>query len=216
MSNRRIVLFVVLGIAYSIYARPIVYGAGSGTSAKRLGSLRVEEFGAYNALGEISQKAGVVIGVDAVLPKAESTITLDFPGGTVANLLDMFVAAAPGYGWSAAADGVIHVSRDGGHVSLLDVVLSYPGAVKKTRRDIWEDIGKRPEILGWLQANRCSRGELFNGKEFRDYNEPISIDAGSLTVEQLLDDVATKSGVNYWAVLQSPANTTCTVHIILW
>jgi hypothetical protein len=186
------------------------------TSAKRVGSLHVEEFGAYNALGEISQKAHVVIGVDAVQPKGESTIVLDFPGGTVAGLLDMFVSQSPDYRWEETNTGILHVSRDNAHVSLLDVQMSYPGAFKKTRREIWEDIAKRPEVEAWMQSNRCVREEFFNGKEFREHNDPISIAPGSLTVAQLLDEVAVKSRVDYWAVLQSPPGTSCRMDIILW
>jgi len=188
----------------------------SNASTKKLDSLRIEQFATYNALGEISEKAQVVIGLDAVEPKSESTINLDFPGGTVADLLNMFVGAVPEYRWWETNSGAIRVSRDGGHVSLLDVVVRYPGMLKKTRRDIWQDIAQRPEVSTWMELNKCSRGEIRNGKEFRDHNEPISIEARSLTVADLLDEVATKSGTNYWAVLRSPAGTSCSIQIILW
>jgi hypothetical protein len=94
--------------------------------------------------------------------------------------------------------------------------MSYPGAVKRSRHDIWEDIAKRPEVRAWMQSSHCTRGELFNGKEFRDHNEPINIQAGSMTVAELLDQVASKSGVNYWAVLQSASDSPCSLQIILW
>jgi hypothetical protein len=190
--------------------------AGGNTSGRKLNSLRIEQFAVYNALGELSEKARIVIGLDSVQPKQESDIVLDFPGGTVADLLDMFVATSPGYRWTETDSGVIHVSRTGAHVSLLDVVMSYPGAVKRSRHDIWEDIAKRPEVRAWMQSSHCTRGELFNGKEFRDHNEPINIQAGSMTVAELLDQVASKSGVNYWAVLQSASDSPCSLQIILW
>jgi len=122
----------------------------------------------------------------------------------------------PDYRWEEDNAGVIHVFRNNAHVSLLDVAISYPGAFKKTRREIWQDIANRPEISAWMNSSGCSRGELFNGKEFREHNDPILVDAGSITVAQLLDDVAVKSGVGYWAVLQSPPGTSCRVDIILW
>lgn len=188
----------------------------STTSARHLSGFHIEQFGTLNALGEMSEKADIVIGLDAIQPKEESTIAFDFAGGAVADLLNTFVSMAQDYTWSETNSGVIHVQRSGAHVTLLDAVLNYPGAVKKTRHDIWQDIAKRPEVLQWMQSNHCTRREFFTGNEFRLHNDPISVKAGSLTVSDLLDEVASKSGTNYWAVLQSPASTPCSVTIILW
>ena len=171
----------------------------------------------YHVLTEISEKANIAIGVEAVQPEEEPTVVLEFPGGTVADLLNMFVAQVPDYTWQEASSGIIHVARANAHISLLDVVMAYPGASKKTRQQIWEDITQRPEVSVWMKSNNCLRGELFHGGEFRVHNDPISIAPGALTVEQLLDDVSLKSGDNYWAVLQSPrSNNPCRVSIILW
>jgi hypothetical protein len=216
MIKQFVVLLMVAAFAHSSGARPSNGPAGSSTSARRLEHLRIEEFGAFNALGEISQKAHVMIGVDAVEPKKESTVVLDFPGGTVADLLNLFVSQEPEYQWAESSAGIIRVSRNNAHVSLLDVVISYPEPFKKTRRDIWEDLGKNPQVSEWMQSSHCSPATLFNGKEFRDHNDPISIEPGSRTVAALLDEVAVKSGVNYWAVLQSAPGTQCYVNIILW
>jgi len=215
MTKQLMYLFLTMIITRTLSSGTAPAGQ-SNASLKRLDRLHIEQFAVYNALGEISQKAQVTIGVDAVEPKQESTVVLDFPGGKVADLLDMFVAAAPDYRWTETSSGVIHVSRTSAHVSLLDVVMSYPGAVKKTRRNIWEDIANRPEVAAWMQSNSCLRGELFNGKEFREHDDPISIGPGSLTLTELLDQVAVKSRVNYWAVLQSPSDTPCRIQIILW
>jgi hypothetical protein len=204
----------------SVFTLSTCLSAGLGTvdekvSMKRVPALHIEQFGAYNALAEISQKAGVAVGVSAVQNK-ESTITFDFPGGTVADLLNMFVSQVPDYAWEENDRGVFHVFRLNNRVSLVNVWLSYPGALKKTRKEIWSDITNRPEISNWLSTNGCTRGEIFTGNEFRDHNDPISIEAGSVTLEQLLDEVAVKSGVNYWAVLQSTSKRPCSVDIILW
>jgi hypothetical protein len=187
------------------------------TSAKRLGQMRIEQYGVYNAAGEIAQKAHVPIGVDAILPAKESNVVLDFQGGTVADLLNMLISRAPDYGWEEADDGVIHVFRKSAQVSLLDMVMYYPGAEKKTRHEIWDDLSNRPEISQWLKANNCSRQEFFAGNEFRSNNEPISIAPGTITVRQLFDEVAVKSGSNSWVVLQSPlSGASCHVSLMLW
>ena len=217
MIRRLVYLSIATLAMQAFYITPDDVAAGAeSTSSKRIDGCRIEEGGAYNALAEISQKAHIVIGVDAVQPEKEPTITLDFPGGTVADLLNAFTAQAPDYRWAEIDGGIIHVFRNHAHVSLTDVVMSYPGANDRTREEIWEDLAKRPEVEAWMNSNRCSRGELFNGKEFRRQNDPISIAPGSLTVAQLLDAVAVKSGVNYWAVLQSPPRKPCQVYVILW
>jgi hypothetical protein len=185
-------------------------------SNKRVEGCHIETFGADNALHDISQKTGVTIGFEAVQPEKEMTFVIDFQGGTLAELLNMFVSQSPDYRWEETDGGIIHVSRSDVHTSLVDVVMDYPGVLKKTREEVWEDIAKRPEVVTWMNSNRCSRGELFNGKEFRSHNDPISIPSGSKTLAQLLDETAVKSGQNFWAVLQSPPSTPCRVDIILW
>ena len=184
-------------------------------SMKEIGACRIEQFGAYHALAEISQKASVAIGVDAAQPEKETTIAFDFPGGTLSDLLNMFVSQAPDYQWEEGRGGIIHVSRRDAHVSLLDVAISYPGVYDKTRQEISQSISDIPEVSAWLNSNHCSRDQFTQGGEFRSHNGPISIGSGSLTVEQVLDEVAVKSGANYWAVLRTRASEPCRLTIIL-
>jgi hypothetical protein len=182
---------------------------------QRVAPIHVEQFGVHNALRSISQKMGVPIGVEMIFePKTEPTLNFDFPGGTVADLLNTLVSHAPGYRWDET-DGMIHVFRNSTHLPIASVTMSYPGVENKSREDIWEDIAQRPEITAWLEANQCARQELFGGREFRTNNAPISIDPGTMTLAQLLDQVAVKSGVNYWAISQTPGKP-CQVSIILW
>ena len=189
--------------------------AGS-ASVARLEALRIEEGAPYAALGEISEKAHIVIGVEAIQPKEEPTVIIDFPGGTVADLMNAFISQAPDYEWEEN-NGAIHVFRKNARVSLVDIQMHYPGADKKTRHEIWDDIANRPEISAWLNSSHCTRQEYFHGKEFKDNNDPISIAPGDMTLKQLLDEVAIKSGDNYWAVLQSPpSGDSCHIAIILW
>ncbi|MGC1361368.1 MAG: hypothetical protein WA826_09350, partial [Silvibacterium sp.] len=156
------------------------------------------------------------IGLEAVIDfRKESTIVLDFPGGTVGDLLNMLVAKAPGYTWKESDDGVIHVS--GRSVpSIGSIVIPYPGADLKTRREIWEDIGELPQMKQWMTLNRCSPRNLMGGWEFKTHNDPISIPPGQMTLAQLLDDVSLKSGSNFWAIVQSPPNEPCWVSVIAW
>lgn len=183
---------------------------------------RVEEFHvgaatAHDALRDIARRANVVIGVEGVQPEKESRIDFDFPGGTVAELLDGFVSQSPDYRWEEVRPGIIHVSRKGAHVSLTDVVVSYPGAHNKNRREMWLELAMRPEVSAWMRSSNCRRGDIFHAKQFQGYRGLISIPSGSVTVAQLLDEVAQQSGVNYWAVLQSPlTDRSCNVFVLVW
>jgi hypothetical protein len=191
--------------------------ANESISVKRIGACHIEQVGAYHALAEIAIKADIPIGVDAILPEKEPSIEIDFPGGTVADLMNAFVAQAPDYSWTDTPRGIVHVSRVGDHVSLLDTVIAYPEAKNKTRQQMWEDIATRPEVSAWMTSAHCTRGELLHGGEFRTHNGPLSIPAGSRTLQGLLDEVTTRSGENYWAVLQSPPSSDiCRVAIMLW
>jgi|SRR5277367_6278947 len=185
---------------------------------KHVGPCHIEQAGGYNALVEISAKSKTVIGVDAVVDyKTEPSIAFDFPGGTLADLLDMFLSQAPGYRWDETDDGVIHVSRSDHDLSALrNLAISYPGAENKTREEIWEDLANRPEISDWLKSAQCTRQEFFNGKEFKNHNGRISIPPGSVTLSQLLDKAAADSGENYWAILKSNSDASCRISIHLW
>lgn len=200
-----------------ILAFLLVHGSqalGQKMSDKKIGAVHVEEFGVYHALADIARKAGVVIGVDAIQPQKEPTVVFDFDGGTVGNLLNMFVSQVKDYQWQEASDGIIHVTRRGAHVSLLDVVIAYPGAHDETREKMSDDISGIPEVSSWLSSEHCSRDQFSQGNEFRSHNGYFSVDNGSLTIQQLLDQIAAKSGANFWAVLQSPQDKPCRISII--
>lgn len=182
---------------------------------KRVGGYHVETVNAQDALHDLAQREAVVIGVDAVLPEKREPIIFDFPGGTVADLLNMFVVQSPGYEWREDR-GVIHVTSS--HVSLTDVVFSYPGARDMKLRLMWEDIVTRPEVAAWLKTNDCRREGFVHPKDFKRHRGLISIPAGSMTVSHFLDEVAIQSGGNYWSVLQrfSPKTHVCYVSVAAW
>jgi hypothetical protein len=195
-------------------------GAASTPAAsnKLVESRHVQAMSAQDVFRDIAQREGVAIGVDAVLPEKEKATVLDFPGGTIADLLNMVVAQFPGYRWREEG-GIIHVSRKDAHVSLADVVVSYPGAQHRTRLEMWMDIHERPEVKAWMKSMNCHPGEEpFHAKNFKPHKGPISIAPGSMTVTHLLDEVALQSGENYWAVLQrsSPMSHSCHVSVIVW
>jgi hypothetical protein len=184
-------------------------------AATAIGSLHIEQDGVYYVLEQMSERAHVPVGVDAIQPAKGGTITLDFSGGSVAELMNLFVSKANDYRW-VEKSGVINVSRVNAGVSLVDVVIDYPGASGKTRQEIWMDIKSRPEVLAWFRDSGCSEFEYLTGQEFRQHNKPITIQPGKLSLRDLLNEVTTESGSGYWAVLQSAPSESCRVSIMPW
>ncbi len=214
--QRVFLLLIIAAFNASVLTSGQVLDKTTIASNRKVGACHIEQFAVYHALAEVAQKTSTPIGIDTIQPSKEKTVTLDFPGGTLADLLNMFVSQNPDYRWSEADSGVIHVSRVSGHVPLLDVMMQYPGANQTTREEIWNAIGTQPEIAAWMNSSHCSRQEFFQGNEFRNNNNRISIPAGTLSLTQLLDYVAVKSGENYWAVLESPIGAPCRISLILW
>ncbi|MGA7924437.1 MAG: hypothetical protein WCA20_00405 [Candidatus Sulfotelmatobacter sp.] len=182
-------------------------------------ALHIEGFLPRVALMDISRKADVAIGFEAVVREGDGKVAFDFPGGTVADLLNAFVAEAPEYRWQEDK-GIIHVFRKGADVSLANVAMDYPGAKGATRLEIWRDLHVRPEYRNWMTVNRCVAADHKPfPKDFKFHRDPISIEPGTMTIAQLLDQVALKSGQNSWAILQVPAsgpNQPCRVWINAW
>jgi hypothetical protein len=153
---------------------------------KSIEGFHIEAFGIDDALRKVAQTANVVIGVEALRERDEK-IAFDFPGGTVADLLDMFVARSPNYRWEEDNRGIIHVSRKGAHLSLTDVVVSYPGARNKTRLQMWMDIQDRPEVKVWMESANCRPGgDGFRARNFKPHRGPISIAVGPITVGSII------------------------------
>lgn len=189
-------------------------------SETHVAACHIAEFGVYNALSEVASRAHVAIGVEAVGNyKTEPRINIDFPGGSVRDLLDMILSQAPEYRWTEH-DGIIHVLWHGANLPVADIEMHYPGVDEKTVKEIWEDLGRRPELKAWLESNRCSRQEIITraqlytpGARSPRRERRISISAGSTTLAHLLDQVAVKSREDFWAIVQSPPGQPCQVSI---
>ncbi len=148
--------------------------------------------------------------------KTDKSIDFDFPGGTVADLLNAFVAAAPEYRWRADGE-VIHVLRSGQHVPLAGIVVDYPGATNETRFHIWRSLHDLPEYRAWLKSSQSHPGGRAQGADFKFDRGPIDIPAGRMAISHILDQAATKTGDGVWAVLQSdPSSPICSVAVVLW
>lgn len=177
----------------------------------------VQGVAAHEALQSISRKYNVVIGVERLVYKTDPKISLDFSAGTLADLLNAFVAEARDYRWQNDG-GIIHVFRNGAPASLAGVVLNFPGATGEDRYDIWRQLHRLPEYVAWMKSHQCRPFERSRPMDFSFNNgQIIDIPAGQITVAQLLDQVAKKSGDGFWAILQSdPSDPVCRVSVIDW
>jgi hypothetical protein len=179
-------------------------------------AFHIQGVSAYEALQYISRKYNIVIGMEGAVYKTDPKINLDFSGGTVGDLLNAFVARAPDYRWQSDR-GIIHVFRNGAPASLANVVLNYPGASGKERYEIWRTLHTLPEYVSWMKTHQCRPFERIRPLDFKFNDGPIDIAPGQMTVAQLLDQVAKKSGDGFWAVLQSdPSDSFCRVSVIDW
>ena len=204
-------------MVFTLFASSLaVISAAEMPAGIKLEAHQFDGFGAYNAVAEIAAYAHVVIGFEAVRPKEWSAYDFHFSGGTLADLLDSFVNQNPDYQWEVIEDGVFRVRRRGEPVSLAAEAVSYPGAVNATRKEIWEGIQGLPEVKAWMLSNHCSPLDLLSGNEFRIHNKPIGIEPQSLSVSQLLDKVALRSGSNSWTIIQSPPGALCTITLKAW
>ena len=189
----------------------------TGVLHRKVGKIHLEEYGSpRSVLYEISQKAHVVIGVEDVRSLTKyRPIVFDFPGGTVRELLDSFLSQFPRYQWSEDK-GIIHVLWHGAHLPIADVAISYPGAQDQTLLQVYWGLGAIPELKAWLESHHCSYpdGVITFGNPGRA--PTLSVDGGSMTLAQLLDQVAIKSGENYWSIVQTPPGEPCEVSIHLW
>ncbi len=185
-------------------------------SSLKVGAWHLEVLGADNAVRKISSFVHVPIGLEAYIDIShDEMVVLDFPGGTVGDLLNLFVSRHPDFSW-VEDGGIIHVSTRPERPGLGDVEISYPGAQNKTREEVWNDLATIPEINHWMKANDCSRLELMTGKEFKLNNRVVSIEASRMSVSRLLDQVALKSGQDFWEILQTPKGKPCRLHITVW
>jgi hypothetical protein len=183
---------------------------------RRVKPAHIEQFGYYNALSEMASKAKIQIGVEYEQELKERPIQFDFSGGTVGEFMNAFIQQAPEFSWKES-NGFIHVTLRGRQLDIGNVSIVIPQALTKSRMDIWEDLATTPEIRTALVETGCVRQEFTTGKEFRDNNKPIKLDSGTKTLRQLLDEVASKSGENFWLILKSPPNQKpCSIAIWLW
>jgi len=191
----------------------------TGVLHRRVGKIHTEGYGtALSVLYDLAQKAHVVIGVEDVeSPSSNRLIVFDFPGGTVRQFLHLFVSQFPAYQWNEDG-GIIHVRWHGAHLPLADVAMSYPGAQGQTKESMWWDIPNILEVKAWLDSHHCSHEQGYTSIGIVSPGGPprFSVHGGSMTLAQLLDQVATKSGENYWAIVQRPPGEPCHVDIQLW
>jgi hypothetical protein len=192
---------------------------GQSKSESETYRLHIEEYGLYNALRDIAQTTHHVIGLaqDTTYPLRDNTYKLDIEKGTLENALDLVVSQAPSYAWHKEPDGSIRVFQKSAGTDRLDAVrLSFKGASRTTRQQIWLSLKDVPEINAWLTKANCIREDILSGREWTSHNDPINLVPLNESVGDLFDKVASDSGTYYWAVIKAQSGSACRVSILLW
>src|SRR2546425_5157803 len=149
--------------------------------------VHIHEYGVANALRAFAKQQRIVIGYDTIEVGAQKTIQIDDSSSTVAGVLNTIVTQASGYSWKVTDSGAIHVHKINSRVSLVDVQPASFVIADKDRREIWESLESIPELISWLDNHRCTRGELFNGYEWKKNMKKVSLDTGGKTLGNILD-----------------------------
>jgi len=175
---------------------------------KRVEAVRIDLSSLHLALSELASKYGIPIGLETIKEdglESEEKITIDVPEGTIKDVLDAIIQAAPRYEWEVV-DGVINVlpkeNRDSFLKGILDTSIKEftikPGQSKISVRGA---ITNLPEVKEKLKAANVSPLNLeFVSTEFAKLSESFSLDARNKTVRSILNQIIRKSNAKYWLV----------------
>jgi hypothetical protein len=167
-------------------------------------------------LRQFAREYKIVVGFETLSLAKAKTLHIDVQSGSVADVMDALVNTTPGYAWHLDSNGAIHVYSVGQRLTLVDIKLDQFVVNNQSRRDVWEAFDRAPEVKAWLTASECSRGELFQGHEWKQNSNKFSFNGSGETIEHILDKAAAASEVYFWQVEQYHLNGQCYVNIKLW
>ncbi len=214
-------VFVVLWSTAPVHGAILRGQKSRDVSAVVVRDVHIHEYGVAGALRAFAKQQRIVIGYDGIYDGfgtmgTQRTIRIDESTSTVANVLNKIVTQASGYAWKVSDSGAIHVYTINGRVSLVDVQPANFVIAEKDRREIWESLEQIPELMSWLGDHRCTRGEIFNGFEWRQNMKEVSLNTKGKSLGRIFDDVAGVTETYFWQVFQYTSNGKCVVGIYLW
>jgi hypothetical protein len=149
-------------------------------------------------LGSLAETNGVVIGfeTDATSPLL---VKVDARDVNFRQLLDVIVLGHPQYRWREV-DGSIEFTPVSGGSNVLDAVIPNFEVKDVHFAEATDSLLKLPEVQGSLAAMALTRNEA--GYQPRSLGNTFSLRLEQVTVRRALDEIARKSGTNFWAFRQ--------------
>lgn len=205
-------LFIVLpGFA----PQSLGQSGNEGLLTKRLQAVKVDDASLHLALSEVASKYRIPIGLETSLDRSEikedrseikeGRVVVDMSEGTVEDLLNAIIEAAPGYQWRVV-NGVVNVTPKQECDPLLENILATPisallikqGASRLSVRTALTDL---PEVKARLEtANLRPLNLALTSTDFRDLGLSFSLEMKGATVREILNQIIRTSDVKYWLV----------------
>ncbi len=158
-------------------------------------SMHIEGLGVPAVLQEVAIHANLTIGLEMdVRMGTENHVTINFPGGTIADLANRCTSLLRGASWRITGHRGIIITQPGEASSLAAMHIQYAGITKATRQQVWSGLLHSSEFEGWLHSSGCRSSDLLRGHEWEGDRPSIFIPKDSLSLETLLDTATASSG----------------------
>lgn len=198
------ILFLLLGCMPKSLAQSV----DAEVLNKRIPAVRIYNKSLDLALSEIASKYRVPIGLETALDEnelEEERIVVDTSQGTLKELLDSLVQAAPRYQWKVE-EGVINVFPRDKQDPLLKAILATsisevkinPGTSRISVRSAITDL---PEIKARMNSASLRPLNLaLTSVDHLEAGEGFSLYMKDATLRELLNQIVRTSDVKYWLV----------------
>lgn len=163
----------------------------------RTGQLRIVLFHGdlRGLLSSLAGTDGVVIGFEAD-SQSPLLVKVEARDVTFRQLLDVIVLGHPQYRWREV-DGSIDFSPVSGGSHVLDTVIPNFEVKDAHFSDATNILLNLPEVQGSLAAMALTRNE--EGYQPRSISKTFSLRLEQVTVRRALNEIARRSGTNFWA-----------------
>lgn len=156
-------------------------------------------------LKKIAEQNKIVIGIAGVMSTEDDrSVKIIMSKGTLKQVFDDLARQAPRLSWTEAKDGAIHFHFNNSEFGLMKVQVNKLRLNDPARWGISNALAQIPEVKDWLDKQNCDFDELIAGKPPKDWGL-FSIDASNVAFESVLDEIARKSKLYYWSVIQYSA-----------
>jgi hypothetical protein len=152
-------------------------------------------------LSALAPSYNVTIALETDPQQPSSQVIIEVKDGTIRDVLDAIVRNRPQYSW-AESDGVFEVFPVAGRAQFLETRISSFQISNTSWFEASNILLALPEVQESMAALRLSRREAAGTKRGQ-LGELFSVDLKNLTLRQALNEMARKSGHNFWRYSQN-------------